>query len=98
MLIGVTLLTEFRTREPTRSAVETGMARNALAEASRRNAEVLQAMGMGARIGDALGPSQRQVHGLAAARLGRRRRPRRGLQGDAHGAAVGACSASAPIS
>ncbi|MFL5212652.1 MAG: ABC transporter transmembrane domain-containing protein, partial [Microvirga sp.] len=50
LLIGVTLLTEFRTREPTRSAVMTGMARNALAEASRRNAEVLQAMGMGSRI------------------------------------------------
>ena len=55
LLIGVTLLTEFRTREPTRSAVMTGMARNALAEASRRNAEVLQAMGMGSRIGDLWG-------------------------------------------
>jgi PrtD family type I secretion system ABC transporter len=55
LLIGVTLLTEFRTREPTKSAVMTGMARNALAEASRRNAEVLQAMGMGSRIGDLWG-------------------------------------------
>src|SRR3954451_1441124 len=52
LLVGVTLLTEFRTREPTRTAAMTGMARNALAEASRRNAEVLQAMGMGTRIGD----------------------------------------------
>ena len=34
LLIGVTLLTEFRTREPTRNAAMTGMARNALAEAS----------------------------------------------------------------
>jgi len=55
LLIGVTLLTEFRTREPTKSAVMTGMARNALAEASRRNAEVLQAMGMGSRIGNLWG-------------------------------------------
>ena len=46
LLVGVTLLTEFCTREPTRTAAMTGMARNALAEASRRNAEVLQAMGM----------------------------------------------------
>src|SRR5215203_2059723 len=52
LLIGVTLLTEFRTREPTRNAAMTGMARNALAEASRRNAEVLQAMGMSTRIGE----------------------------------------------
>src|SRR5215203_6229495 len=51
LLIGVTLLTEFRTREPTRTAAMAGIARNTLAEASRRNAEVLQAMGMGARIG-----------------------------------------------
>ena len=55
LLIGVTLMTEFRTRGPTKSAVMTGMARNALAEASRRNAEVLQAMGMGSRIGDLWG-------------------------------------------
>ncbi|HKH34782.1 MAG TPA: type I secretion system permease/ATPase, partial [Beijerinckiaceae bacterium] len=51
ILVGVTLITEFRTREPTRAAAETGMARNALALASRRNAEVLQAMGMGGRVG-----------------------------------------------
>jgi ABC-type protease/lipase transport system fused ATPase/permease subunit len=51
ILVVVTLLTEFRTREPTRAAAETGMARNTLALASRRNAEVLQAMGMGGRVG-----------------------------------------------
>ena len=49
ILVVVTLLTEMRTREPTKVAVETGAARNALAQASRRNAEVLQAMGMGGR-------------------------------------------------
>src|SRR5829696_4958694 len=57
LLIGVTLLTEFRTREPTRNAAMTAMARNALAEASRRNAEVLQAMGMSTRIGELWGES-----------------------------------------
>ena len=51
LLIGITLLTELRTREPTRSAAMAAMARNSLAEASRRNAEVLQAMGMAQRIG-----------------------------------------------
>jgi ABC-type protease/lipase transport system fused ATPase/permease subunit len=39
LLIGITLLTELRTREPTRSAAMAAMARNSLAEASRRNAE-----------------------------------------------------------
>jgi PrtD family type I secretion system ABC transporter len=52
LLVGITLLTEFRTREPTRAAAMTGTARNALAEASRRNAEVLQAMGMGGRVAE----------------------------------------------
>jgi PrtD family type I secretion system ABC transporter len=51
ILVGVTLLTEFRTREPTKAAAETGATRTALALASRRNAEVLQAMGMGGRVG-----------------------------------------------
>ena len=51
ILVGVTLLTEFRTREPTKAAAETGATRTGLALASRRNAEVLQAMGMGGRVG-----------------------------------------------
>ena len=51
ILVGITLLTEFRTREPTRAAAETGAARTALALSSRRNAEVLQAMGMSGRVG-----------------------------------------------
>ena len=52
LLVGITLLTEIRTREPTKAAAMTGQTRNALAEASRRNAEVLQAMGMGGRAAD----------------------------------------------
>ena len=45
-LVIVTLFTEVFTREPTRTATGYAMKRNAVAEASRRNAEVLQAMGM----------------------------------------------------
>ncbi|HEX8165981.1 MAG TPA: type I secretion system permease/ATPase [Beijerinckiaceae bacterium] len=52
VLVAITLLTEMRTREPTRAASMTGQTRNALAEASRRNAEVLQAMGMGGRVAE----------------------------------------------
>lgn len=46
-LIGVTLLTEVMSAGPTRAATEHGMTRNTLGEASRRNAEVLVAMGIG---------------------------------------------------
>lgn len=46
VLLGLTLLTEFLTRVPTRDATEHGVLRNGLAESSRRNAEVLAAMGM----------------------------------------------------
>ena len=47
----ITMLTETMTREPTRAATMFAMARTSLAETSRRNAEVLTAMGMTARIG-----------------------------------------------
>jgi PrtD family type I secretion system ABC transporter len=46
VLIILTLLTEMRTKEAVRTGSELGAKRAALAEASRRNAEVLQAMGM----------------------------------------------------
>jgi ATP-binding cassette subfamily C protein PrsD len=46
----VTLLTETMTREPTRAATAFAIARTSLAETSRRNAEVLIAMGMTNRI------------------------------------------------
>src|SRR4029078_7750799 len=46
----ITLLTEIMTREPTRPATSFAMARQSLAETSRRNAEVLTAMGMTSRI------------------------------------------------
>jgi ATP-binding cassette subfamily C protein len=46
ILIAVTLLTEMMSAGPTRAATEHGMMRNAAGEASRRNAEVMAAMGM----------------------------------------------------
>jgi ATP-binding cassette subfamily C protein len=49
-LITFALLTELFTREPTKIATNFAMKRNAIAEASRRNAEMLQAMGMAPRI------------------------------------------------
>jgi ATP-binding cassette subfamily C protein len=50
ILIILTILTEVLTRQPTRGATQLGMARNALTEASRRNAEAITAMGMVGRI------------------------------------------------
>jgi ATP-binding cassette subfamily C protein len=55
LLVGLTLMTEFKTRGPARETVALGQRRNALAEAARRNAEVLQAMGMRGRLGSIWG-------------------------------------------
>jgi PrtD family type I secretion system ABC transporter len=50
VLIVLTVVTEVRTRHPTRSATQFAAARNALLDASRRNAEAITAMGMTGRI------------------------------------------------
>jgi ATP-binding cassette, subfamily C, bacterial PrsD len=50
-LVGLTLVTEFLTRRPTRDASTASSARQALVQAGRRNAEVLKAMGMAGRTG-----------------------------------------------
>lgn len=50
ILFSLTLLAEARTREPAKEANRQAAARNTLAEATRRNVEVLQAMGFGSRI------------------------------------------------
>jgi ATP-binding cassette subfamily C protein len=50
VLVALTILTEILTRQPTRSATQFAMARNALTEASRRNAEAITAMGMVGRV------------------------------------------------
>jgi ATP-binding cassette subfamily C protein len=51
ILAALTALTERLTREPTKAATGFLMTRNALAETSRSNAEVLMSMGMAERLG-----------------------------------------------
>jgi ATP-binding cassette subfamily C protein len=51
LLIAITLATEYLSREPARDASAVADGRMALAEASRRNAEAVQAMGMSGRLG-----------------------------------------------
>src|SRR6516164_5695212 len=50
MLVTLTLITEFMSREPAREAMGLAARRNDLAQSSRRNAEVLVAMGMAGRL------------------------------------------------
>ena len=50
ILLALTGMTEFLTRRPTRDAARSGAARRSVAEASRRNAEALKAMGMVGRL------------------------------------------------
>jgi PrtD family type I secretion system ABC transporter len=50
ILVILTIVTEVRTRPPTRNATQFAVARSALLEASRRNAEAITAMGMTGRI------------------------------------------------
>ena len=50
ILVVLTLSTEVATRAPTKAAVVHAATRNALLESSRRNAEVLHAMGMGSTM------------------------------------------------
>ncbi|MFG1359624.1 type I secretion system permease/ATPase [Xanthobacter pseudotagetidis] len=46
LLVGLTLITEWRTRRPVREAAQSGAERAVLLEAARRNAEVVAALGM----------------------------------------------------
>ncbi|MBR0716730.1 type I secretion system permease/ATPase [Bradyrhizobium liaoningense] len=50
ILVGLTLVTEFMSRQPAREAMTLAARRNDLAASSRRNAEVLVAMGMAGRL------------------------------------------------
>jgi ATP-binding cassette subfamily C protein len=50
VLVAITFATEKMTREPTKQVTTTTGQRQQLAEASRRHAEVFQAMGMGSRM------------------------------------------------
>ena len=60
VLIALTLLTETLMRAPTRMATEAALARNGLAETSRRNAEALSAMGMVGRMAERWGKANLQ--------------------------------------
>jgi len=50
VLLGLTLLTEMRGRAAIRSSSASLAARQAFGEAGRRNAEAVQALGMGSRV------------------------------------------------
>src|SRR5215475_13268771 len=50
ILVSLTLVTEYMSRQPAREAMTLAARRNDLAAASRRNAEVLVAMGMAGRL------------------------------------------------
>lgn len=52
ILFGLTLLAELRTSGPTKIAGQHAATRSTLAEATKRNAEVMQAMGFGGRIAE----------------------------------------------
>jgi PrtD family type I secretion system ABC transporter len=60
ILIALTLVTEILMRAPTKAATEAAIARNGLAEASRRNAEALISMGMAGRIAARWAAANRQ--------------------------------------
>jgi ATP-binding cassette subfamily C protein len=51
LLVVITLLTDVLTKEASRAAVSAALVRNGIAEGARRNAEVVQALGMARRIG-----------------------------------------------
>jgi ATP-binding cassette subfamily C protein len=73
LLIVMAITAEVVTRAPARAAVRFGSIRNALLEASRRNAEVIRAMGMGGAMSarfSAINESYLQNHGGAADRGG----------------------------
>jgi ATP-binding cassette subfamily C protein len=50
LLVGLTALTEMKTKKPAKEATKSSSQRHAFTEAARRNAEVIQAMGLGGRI------------------------------------------------
>nr|WP_245310791.1 type I secretion system permease/ATPase [Bradyrhizobium valentinum] len=52
VLVSLTVITDVLSRGPTRAAMLHGMARNAMMEAGRRNAEAVRAMGLGGRVAE----------------------------------------------
>ena len=73
IMIVLTLLAEFATRVPAKETVGLAATRNALLDASRRNAEVLHAMGMGPQLAarfDAVTKDYLSSHRRASDRAG----------------------------
>jgi ATP-binding cassette subfamily C protein len=60
-LVGLTLLTEVFTKHTTREVVSGLQARSALTNAGQRNAEVIYAMGMSCRMGQAWSAANRRI-------------------------------------
>src|SRR3569833_2269057 len=50
ILVGLTLVTEFLSRQPAKDAMGLAAQRNDLAQSSRRNAEVLVSLGLAGRL------------------------------------------------
>jgi PrtD family type I secretion system ABC transporter len=65
ILVSLTLWTEALTRAPTRAMAEANARRHGLAEATRRNAEVLQAMGMRGRLAEAWAAANASYRGAS---------------------------------
>lgn len=61
VIILMTMVAETMARRPAKRAMESGNGRRVMAEASRRNAEVIRAMGLGNRLGR-LWESQSEAH------------------------------------
>jgi ATP-binding cassette subfamily C protein len=73
VLVVITISTELVTSAPAKTAVRFAGARNALLEASRRNAEVLHAMGMNSQLAARFGAANEDYlnsHSLASDRAG----------------------------
>jgi PrtD family type I secretion system ABC transporter len=52
VLVSLTVVTDALSRGPARATIQHGLARNALMEAARRNAEAVRAMGLGRRMAE----------------------------------------------
>ena len=89
ILVGLTLATEYMSRRPAREATGLAARRNDLATTSRRNAEVLVAMGMSGRLTGRWSEAKPELSRRQPARQRHRGRPWCGRQGAAHDLAVG---------
>ena len=96
ILITLTVVDRIADAAPTGSATQFAVARNALMEASRRNAEAITAMGMVGRIAKRWSELNRNYVAASGRASDVGRRPWRGVEGAAAAAAVRAAWRSAP--